>query len=1085
MNSASTERGQRVELKFGTSGLRGLAAQMTDREVYVNTLGFALYLLETGQATAGDVVAVGRDLRHVDPSTGQSSSPRIASAVCRALQDSRLLPRNCGALPTPALAAYALHGSARPLPCIMVTGSHIPADRNGIKFYKPEGELMKRDESAVLAAVAKARRELEGSTLFGPQDQFVEPTPLPIETSNAASFYLSRYLEAFAGSRPLEGKKIALFEHSAVGRDLLATLLERLGAQVERLGRTEDFVSVDTEDVSPADEQRYRDMVLGASAFALVSTDGDSDRPLIVDERGRFHRGDAVGLVTAEALKARFAAVPVSATDAIDRRAHLLKQRGQTLEISRTRIGSPYVIEAMEEALARGLAPVVGWEANGGFLLGSSVTLGRASLLPLPTRDAVLPIVAVLVGAASQGRAVSEVFDELPQRATAAGLLDDFPVEASRRIVSLLHPGDQTAFHVSLEGLEPRPETVSSCCRAIEQVFAPHLGFGPVSWLNWLDGVRIGFENGDIAHIRPSGNAPQLRLYAIADAKERAQRIVALGIGRCGMLRQLQAMTQAPIEGHSLPAACQDPRLTALEELRQVVARSAGPRQVLAIVNGGDARLVEQELRHAAREVFRAVGQVAIVAHEEKVRRGQFLGLLDAVAAFEQREAFGPGVALGIMLPGKGTRLSPITQRLHGIKPFFPTPLRASRQGRLLSGAAASLYTWTLVAHHLERLGFHGIAWKWGDEPQLPTSCLADLDWDLSSVDAVRFGSKVRMTEDLARNKEWLRADAQGNLMAQLRRRSRQELCLAMGLDPEDANAAAHVHIGSPALSYLFLEEARAIFGQWDGWLDVDGYLFEALTSDAASWQREIERDAGLAALLRERPSFYAAVQKLRERIEQRRGHALRIKVIDFGQGLFWADLGQLSRARDAFCSLLDPGLDGELSRELMGLRDAARDRHGNLVVGVSEVPKDGRVRDCVVVDSVLGQGVVGSGAVIVESFIGEGQLGKGSLALRSHVKRLSLAQGAFCFESACETLAVEPNTVHTSIPVDPSAQTLCLESFRADMGVDPGSGATYNEPAFGNPASFAALFDRMRQRDTRTEALERRIAVLKAQLAR
>lgn len=55
---------------------------------------------------------------------------------------------DCGAAPTPALALYGLQLGAASL---MVIGSHIPADRNGIKFYRPDGEIDKQDEEAIAA----------------------------------------------------------------------------------------------------------------------------------------------------------------------------------------------------------------------------------------------------------------------------------------------------------------------------------------------------------------------------------------------------------------------------------------------------------------------------------------------------------------------------------------------------------------------------------------------------------------------------------------------------------------------------------------------------------------------------------------------------------------------------------------------------------------------------------------------------------------------------------------------------------------------------------------------------------------------
>src|SRR5690606_20747687 len=59
---------------------------------------------------------------------------------------------NAGAVPTPALA---LAGLERGVPAIMVTGSHIPPDYNGLKFYRPDGELLKSDEAPIRAAAER------------------------------------------------------------------------------------------------------------------------------------------------------------------------------------------------------------------------------------------------------------------------------------------------------------------------------------------------------------------------------------------------------------------------------------------------------------------------------------------------------------------------------------------------------------------------------------------------------------------------------------------------------------------------------------------------------------------------------------------------------------------------------------------------------------------------------------------------------------------------------------------------------------------------------------------------------------------
>jgi phosphomannomutase len=211
--------------------------------------------------------------------------------------------------------------------------------------------------------------------------------------------------------------------------------------------------------------------------------------------------------------------VPISANDAVERRLGERK-----VELIKTRIGSPYVIDGLNQ-LITSHGRVAGWEANGGFLLGSALALaGGGTLAPLPTRDAVLPIVANLAAAARERRGLEAIWSQLPARFGRAGLIDEFPVAASRAIVARLRGDDEREVKDT-----------------IARFFTPALGFGAVVAIDYTDGVRIRFANDDVAHLRPSGNAPQLRIYANADTQTRADEIVAAGVREPdGILRALE-----------------------------------------------------------------------------------------------------------------------------------------------------------------------------------------------------------------------------------------------------------------------------------------------------------------------------------------------------------------------------------------------------------------------------------------------------------------------------------------------------------------------------------------------------------------
>ena len=122
-------------LKFGTSGLRGLVSDLTDQSCYLYTTAFLQYLSDQKLIDINNSVAIAGDLR---PST-----ERILTAVAVAISDFRLQVDYCGIIPTQTVSLY---GFTRKIPSIMVTGSHIPYDRNGIKFNLPTGEILKKDE---------------------------------------------------------------------------------------------------------------------------------------------------------------------------------------------------------------------------------------------------------------------------------------------------------------------------------------------------------------------------------------------------------------------------------------------------------------------------------------------------------------------------------------------------------------------------------------------------------------------------------------------------------------------------------------------------------------------------------------------------------------------------------------------------------------------------------------------------------------------------------------------------------------------------------------------------------------------------
>ncbi|HCZ9271952.1 TPA: phosphomannomutase [Vibrio alginolyticus] len=449
-------------VQFGTSGARGLVGQFTSDVCAAFTYAFIDSIKHSFDF---DTLALAIDNR--------PSSYAMAQACAVAAKEAGLQVVYYGVVPTPALAYVSMQQN---IPCLMVTGSHIPFDRNGLKFYRPDGEISKADEQAILSA----------------QVTFSPVTELPeLEVSSyAEQEYTRRYTSLF-DAKMLLGKRIGIYEHSSAGRDIYAGLFESLGAEVISLERTDEFVPIDTEAVAEVDKAKARAWSKERDLDFIFSTDGDGDRPLVADENGEWLRGDILGLLCAEEMAIEALAIPVSCNT-------IIEQSKAFNTVSKTKIGSPYVI-AEFEALSQHYGRIAGFEANGGFLLGSDVEINGQTLNTLPTRDAVLP--ALMLLSAAQDTSIAQLVSNLPQRFSHSDRIQNFATEKSLAILA--------------QGTEH------------PQALINELGFeDTVTKVDTTDGLRMTLSSGVIVHLRPSGNAPELRCYAEADTMDQASYLV-------------------------------------------------------------------------------------------------------------------------------------------------------------------------------------------------------------------------------------------------------------------------------------------------------------------------------------------------------------------------------------------------------------------------------------------------------------------------------------------------------------------------------------------------------------------------------
>jgi phosphomannomutase len=481
----------------------------------------------------------------------------------------------CGYLPSPALAYYAMQNG---MPSIMVTGSHIPADRNGVKFTKRTSEVLKSDEVDILLSVKQVREQENdiqpNESLFSPDGSLKRP-PSPLRSNcRATDLYIRRYLDSFRQDCLL-GLRIVVYQHSAVGRDIIVRVFQELGAEViapaNRINvsyideekkaettmdvdlRSEVFVPVDTEKITGQTKAVLKHLAQTYHPDFIVSADGDTDRPLLADESGEFVPGDKLGFLALKFLMrgktSCFVALPISTNDGV---VSGIDKLGSGSRTSLTKIGSPYIVSAMLNAPDHDL--IVGWEANGGFLLGSDVVMFGRKLGSLPTRDSILPLLAAILLAKQERKTVSQIIaDELEPRISIAGVTDNtipgaemYTSDVGRKLIQSLSPSDgsvkQVAFDDSSVHIEytdgscTTPGETSVSSRGLLEIrdrigdYFSVVNLCSISAINYVDGVRVTFaEDNVVYHMRPSGNAPEFRSYVTANTLQQASQVLLQG----------------------------------------------------------------------------------------------------------------------------------------------------------------------------------------------------------------------------------------------------------------------------------------------------------------------------------------------------------------------------------------------------------------------------------------------------------------------------------------------------------------------------------------------------------------------------
>lgn len=906
-----------MALRFGTSGVRGLISEMTDRECFLYTVAF-IRALRAKQDV--ERVAVAGDHR--------SSTPRILGAVAFALQSEGLSVDYCGAVPTPLLAHYAM---ARKHAAVMVTGSHIPDDRNGLKYYLPWGETLKPDEQEITTQYAALNEADHGAGHFDGSGMLREglAPELGPPLEQATDEYVARYT-GFFPKACLEGVKLVCYQHSSVLRDVLPRILTALGAEVVPVGRSDAFVAVDTEAVENTDQLAA--WVREQRADGLVSADGDGDRPLLVTEAGKLVRGDVLGILVSDYLGADAVVTPISSNTA-------LEKFGRFFRIERTRIGSPYVIATMQEIRDADQGPmvIVGYEANGGFFTGSDVTrVSGGTLTALPTRDAALPLVAALCAASERRVKLSRLVDTLPPRFTASGLIRDFPPEEGREVVDYLRQGG--------------PHTA-------EIFFAA--AFGSVTDFDTTDGIRMTFRDGRILHLRPSGNAPEFRCYTEANAE--SQAVKANDTARRILEERLRPLMKTTPPGF--------PEHRAFANIAMMDDADSGMDVVVVTTTGpGEAAFWQHRLEAGRGQVARRDALILAVHEDWADGAGNGLGTLYALrcAADLARSRNGidlmarlrDGASLGLYhTAGKGTRLAPLPATECNNKCAVKLPGIVE-----LDGVRTPI---TLLEAVIRQTGVYAscrrrrVSVFWGDQVFIPTR-------EVHYTPTHHVDILVRLEPQLPDAETWqqrgldkygmVAVAAKGNAV-QIDKVGRTIIADAIADGTIDASAGIGVSLGSFSLSAAFTEALVAEFAPEleakAPALDADPHFWMALTLECELYAslmqtKGMDRDAAVR--------HHQRMADFKRRFGQDHRGGRIFGAVDVGADALWWDYGQLALYHRTNLRMLEDSEEAEAMRCFFRIGDPQEGSRlgAALTTDARSLLLDCRIDSGTVTDSIL-----------------------------------------------------------------------------------------------------------------------------------
>ena len=379
---------------FGTDGVRGIANKELTPELAFNLGKAGAYVLKAKNDRP--VVVIGKDTR--------ISGDMLENALAAGILAVGGNVIKAGVIPTPAVAYLARYYDADA--GIVISASHNTFEYNGIKFFNGEGykldDLLEEKIEDIIISSVDVNSHITGD-LIG---RCLEAS------ENAEDLYMRHLLETV--DFRLEGKKIALDCANGASYRIARKVYEALGAEVTVMGDKPDGININ-DGCGSTHPEKLAELVKRTGADIGMAFDGDADRLIVVDEKGRVLDGDRVIAICARMLKeqGRLKENRVTVTVMSNIGFHKAMEESG-IEVDVTGVGDRYVLESMLET-----GCVIGGEQSGHIIFKEHTTTG----------DGILSSLQFMGAVTCSGRKPSDMADEIeifPQVLVNAGINNDY-----------------------------------------------------------------------------------------------------------------------------------------------------------------------------------------------------------------------------------------------------------------------------------------------------------------------------------------------------------------------------------------------------------------------------------------------------------------------------------------------------------------------------------------------------------------------------------------------------------------------------------------------------------------------------------